>query len=263
MKAAPVWSALGRRAVRQTLIHTGQHYDGNMSDVLFEELELPPPDVNLEVGSESHAAQTAQIMARFDEVMQAWHPELVLVYGDVNATVAASLVCAKLLVLVGHVEAGLRSFDRRKPEEINRLLTDQIEDLLFTPSRDGDLNLLREGVAPDRIHLVGNVLIDSLVRFLPASSARIEHGPYALVTLHRPSNVDDPETLRRLIYTLAAISEDLPVIFPVHPRTRPRIEHLGLEPMGPRLHVAEPYGYRDFLSLQRYALVVITDSGVI
>src|SRR5438876_3880516 len=205
MKAAPVLSALRRRAVRQTLIHTGQHYDSNMTNVFFEELELPLPDVNLEIGSGSHAAQTAEIMMRLEEVIQASRPDLALVYGDVNSTIAASLVCAKLLVPVGHVEAGLRSFDRTMPEEINRLLTDQIADLLFTPSCDGDFNLLREGVAPERIHLVGNVMIDSLVRLLPASSERAEHGPYALVTLHRPSNVDDPDLLRRLMHTLTTI----------------------------------------------------------
>src|SRR5438094_4328937 len=168
MKAAPVLRAIQNTGQKQTLVHTGQHYDVNMSDVFFQELKIPAPDVNLAVGSGSHAQQTAEIMARFEAVVLERKPDVVLVYGDVNSTVAASLVCGKLLVPVGHVEAGLRSFDRRMPEEINRLLTDQIADLLFTPSRDGDLNLLREGVAPDRIHLVGNVLIDSLVRFLPA-----------------------------------------------------------------------------------------------
>src|SRR5262245_19021595 len=200
MKAAPVMRALCRSHVHQTLIHTGQHYDVNLSDLFFQELGLPESNINLGVGSGSHARQTAEIMSRFEQVVLEHKPDLVLVYGDVNSTVAAALVCAKLLMPVGHVEAGLRSFDRTMPEEVNRLLTDQLADLLFTPSRDGNDNLAREGVAEEKVHLVGNVMIDTLVRLLPraderwpglrtalelAPGARAAHG-YALVTLHRP-----------------------------------------------------------------------------
>jgi UDP-N-acetylglucosamine 2-epimerase (non-hydrolysing) len=240
-----------------------------MSDIFFEQLGLPRPDVNLEVGSGGHAVQTAQVMMRFEEVVQANRPDVVLVYGDVNSTVAAALVCAKLLIPVAHVEAGLRSFDRTMPEEINRLLTDQIADLLFTPSADGDAHLLREGVAREKIHLVGNVMIDTLVRLLPAADdvwARAAYrdlaaGGYALVTLHRPSNVDEPATLTAIVSALAQISRELPVIFPVHPRTRKRIADLGLSLGGDGLHLLDPLGYLDFLALQRHASVVITDSG--
>lgn len=267
MKAAPVVAALaGRPGVEQLLVHTGQHYDANMSDIFFEQLGLPRPDVNLEVGSGSHAVQTAQTMMRFEEVVHARRPTMVLVYGDVNSTVAAAMVCAKLLIPVAHVEAGLRSFDRTMPEEINRLLTDQIADLLFTPSADGDANLLREGVAPAKIHCVGNVMIDTLVRLLPAAMAAWERAPhraalgerYALVTLHRPSNVDDPDELARIVAALAEIGRELPVAFPVHPRTRARLRAL---PAAEGLRLLEPQGYLDFLALQRHAALVITDSG--
>ncbi|HEU5334558.1 MAG TPA: UDP-N-acetyl glucosamine 2-epimerase, partial [Terriglobales bacterium] len=193
MKAAPVMRALQQRpGVRQVLVHTGQHYDQNMSEVFFRELEIPHPDFNLAVGSGTHAAQTGQIMIRFEPVLEKIQPDLVLVYGDVNSTVAAALVCSKMGVAVGHVEAGLRSFDRGMPEEVNRVLTDQIADLLFTPSRDGDQNLLREGIPAERIHCVGNVMIDTLVRLLPQAAGSLTRelpARYALVTLHRPSNV--------------------------------------------------------------------------
>jgi UDP-N-acetylglucosamine 2-epimerase (non-hydrolysing) len=276
MKAAPVLRALARHlGVRQTLVHTGQHYDANMSDVFFRELGMPEPDVNLAVGSGSHARQTAEIMTRFEPVVGERRPDLVLVYGDVNSTVAAALVCAKLLVRVGHVEAGLRSFDRTMPEEVNRLLTDQLADLLFTPSRDGNDNLAREGVAAEKVHLVGNVMIDTLVRLLPraderwpglrtaldlAPGARAAQG-YALVTLHRPSNVDEPEGLRAIMRALRGIAGEVPIVFPVHPRTRRRLEDLGLHEPGPRLRFVDPVGYLDFLALQRHATAVITDSG--
>ena len=203
MKAAPVLHALRTRSgIRQTLVHTGQHYDRNLSDVFFSQLEIPPPDVNLGVGSGTHARQTADIMSGFEPVLLERKPDMVLVYGDVNSTVAAALVCAKLLVPVAHVEAGLRSFDRTMPEEVNRIVTDRLADLLFTPSEDGDENLLREGVSPEKIHRVGNVMIDSLVRLLPAalqSPVNGLPGRFALVTLHRPSNVDDSETLKRVL----------------------------------------------------------------
>src|SRR5882724_9406386 len=194
MKAAPVMRALtSYPSVRQILVHTGQHYDVNMSDVFFQQLGMPAPDVNLQVGSGSHAQQTAAIMSQFEPVVTEKKPSLVMVYGDVNSTIAAALVCAKLGIPVAHVEAGLRSFDRTMPEEINRVLTDQISDLLFTPSEDGNANLAREGVAPANVHLVGNVMIDTLVRMLPKSSEYMPTSPkrFALVTLHRPSNVDD------------------------------------------------------------------------
>jgi len=266
MKAAPVLRALSSRAgVRQTLVHSGQHYDANMSDVFFEELGIPAPDVNLEVGSGSHAQQTAQIMARFEPVVLERKPDLVLVYGDVNSTVAAALVCAKLLVRIGHVEAGLRSFDYTMPEEINRIVTDRLSDLLFTPSTDGSENLIREGVDRARIHFVGNVMIDTLVRMLPAAQQRFsedlpEH--YALVTLHRPSNVDDLEWLSGMLHTLADIGQGIAVLFPVHPRTRQRLAHAGLDRLdGNTVRLMEPLPYIDFLALQTRATIVITDSG--
>jgi UDP-N-acetylglucosamine 2-epimerase (non-hydrolysing) len=261
MKAAPVMHALRERGAQQTLVHTGQHYDANMSDVFFTQLAMPVPDVNLEVGSGTHAAQTADIMARLEPVVLERKPDVVLVYGDVNSTVAAALVCSKLLVRVGHVEAGLRSFDRTMPEEINRLLTDQLADLLFTPSEDGDANLKREGIAPEKIHRVGNVMIDSLIRLLPAAQHTRNGTPerYALVTLHRPSNVDDGGRLRNILETLLEIQNRLGVIFPVHPRTRQRIAEFGIDVSG--LQIIGPLPYSEFLALQLHASVVITDSG--
>jgi UDP-N-acetylglucosamine 2-epimerase (non-hydrolysing) len=263
MKAAPVMRALRVQVkVKQTLVHTGQHYDTSMSDVFFSQLEIPAPDVNLGVGSGSHAQQTADIMSRFEPVVQETRPDVVLVYGDVNSTVAAALVCSKLLIPVGHVEAGLRSFDRTMPEEINRLLTDQIADLLFTPSEDGDANLQREGISRDKIHRVGNVMIDSLVRLLPiAAQCRLDGLPdrYALVTLHRPSNVDDQDVLRRILGSLLEVNEQLGIVFPVHPRTRQRIAEFGINVA--HLHLLDPQPYIEFLALQRRAAVVITDSG--
>jgi UDP-N-acetylglucosamine 2-epimerase (non-hydrolysing) len=267
MKVAPVFHALANfDAIGQILVHTGQHYDFNMSDVFFQELALSPPNINLEVGSGSHAQQTSQIMARFEIVLLEQKPDLVVVYGDVNSTVAAALVCAKLLVPVAHVEAGLRSFDRSMPEEINRLLTDQISDLLFTPSADGNHNLEREGIAPEKVYLVGNVMIDTLVRMLPKVQ---DHLPkdlpqrYALVTLHRPSNVDDLDWLKQLLGQLADLSHELPVLFPVHPRTRQRIIDAAIPQLfgSSSLQLLEPAPYLRFLALQSRATVVITDSG--
>ena len=263
MKAAPVLRALaGRQNVKQTLVHTGQHYDANMSDVFFTQLGIPEPDVNLRVGSGSHAQQTAEIMSRFEAIVLEKKPDIVLVYGDVNSTVAAALVCAKLQVKIGHVEAGLRSFDRTMPEEINRLMTDQLADLLFTPSEDGDINLRREGIAAEKIHCVGNVMIDSLIRLLPAAERCNGNGlpaRYALVTLHRPSNVDDGGILRNILESLLEINKDLHVVFPVHPRTRQRIADFGID--ASKLHLLDPLPYIEFLALQRRATVVITDSG--
>jgi UDP-N-acetylglucosamine 2-epimerase (non-hydrolysing) len=277
MKVAPVMAALEEKSgIRQVLLHTGQHYDKNMSEIFFRQLGLPTPDINLEVGSGSHAAQTAQIMTKIEAVLSDKKPDMVLVYGDVNSTVAATLVCAKLLIPVAHVEAGLRSFDRTMPEEINRIVTDQLAEILFTPSIDGDENLLREGIHRERIHLVGNVMIDTLVRL--KESANALHSPqqvaekcnvspgaitngYGLVTLHRPSNVDDPIMLSRIIDTLLRLSHDLPLLFPIHPRTRNRLKELGIHTDGARLFLVDPVGYLEFLSLQQSATVVITDSG--
>lgn len=269
MKAAPVMAALAAYGqVEQLLVHTGQHYDENMSQIFFEELGLPEPDVNLEVGSASHAVQTAEVMQRFEPVVLAEQPDWVLVYGDVNSTVATALVATKLHVPVAHVEAGLRSFDRRMPEEINRLLTDQMADLLFTPSVDGNENLAREGIAGQKIKLVGNVMIDTLLRLLPQAEGRWPAlqqkwglDDYGLVTLHRPSNVDDRQMLPQILETLHGIGAQLPLIFPVHPRTRKRIQDWGLPVDGARLSLVEPVGYLDFIALQQQARLIITDSG--
>ena len=263
MKAAPVLHALGTRpGVRQTIVHTGQHYDQNLSDVFFSQLQIPAPNVNLGVGSGTHARQTADVMSSIEPVLLGRKPDMVLVYGDVNSTVAAALVCAKLLIPVGHVEAGLRSFDRTMPEEINRIVTDRLADVLFTPSADGDENLLREGVSSEKIYRVGNVMIDSLLRLLPAAIQCPPNGVpdhFALVTLHRPSNVDDNETLKSILASLLTVNEQLDVVFPVHPRTRMRIAQFGIKV--DKLHLLEPVPYIEFLALQRRATAVITDSG--
>jgi UDP-N-acetylglucosamine 2-epimerase (non-hydrolysing) len=263
MKVAPVYSALKEREeAQQTLIHTGQHYDVNMSDVFFQQLGIPAPAVNLAVGSGTHATQTAEIMIRLEPVLRERQPDMVLVYGDVNSTMATALVCAKLGVKVGHVESGLRSFDRTMPEEINRLVTDQLADLLFTPSEDADENLRREGISGARIFRAGNVMIDSLVRLLPlARKGNHDSLPrrYALVTLHRPANVDDGASLKGILESLLEVNKDLAVVFPAHPRTRQRIADFGLN--AGQLRVLDPLPYVDFLGLQARATVVITDSG--
>ncbi len=263
MKVAPVLNALRERGnVAQTIIHTGQHYDVNMSDVFFQQLGIPVPDVNLAVGSGTHATQTSEIMIRMEPLVAERKPDIVLVYGDVNSTVAAALVCAKLGVKIGHVEAGLRSFDRTMPEEINRLVTDQLADLLFTPSEDGDENLRREGIPTKKIFCVGNVMIDSLVRLLPlAQKAKMEGLPerYALVTLHRPANVDDSVALKGILESLLEVNRDLAVVIPAHPRTRQRIADFALN--AGHLRVLDPLPYVAFLGLQSRATVVITDSG--
>ena len=263
MKAAPVIRALSQRPdVRQTLIHTGQHYDPALSGIFFAQLNLPDPDVNLDVGSGSHAWQTAEVMRRLEPVVLERKPDTVLVYGDVNSTVAASLVCSKLSIRLAHVEAGLRSFDRTMPEEINRIVTDQLSHMLFTPSEDADINLEHEGIPPERIFRVGNVMIDSLIRLLPAASQCSRNGlpeRYALVTLHRPANVDDSASLRRILTSLLEVNDALEVIFPAHPRTRLRIERFGIDTG--KLHLVEPLPYIEFLSLQSHATVLITDSG--
>lgn len=267
MKAAPVYRALAARGHKQTLVHTGQHYDALMSDVFFKGLGIPDPDESLNVGSGSHARQTAAIMSLFEPVVLARKPDIVLVYGDVNSTVAAALVCSKLGVRVGHVESGLRSFDRSMPEEINRVVTDQLADLLFTPSVDGDENLAREGVAKEKVFLVGNVMIDTLIRFLPEADAlfpalksELSLDSYGLVTLHRPSNVDDETNFLPMLEVLDKLSCELPLVFPVHPRTRQKWS-TQLEQCNPNLRAIAPLGYLEFLALQKSAKVVITDSG--
>lgn len=265
MKVAPVFRALERfPKIKQVLVHTGQHYDPNMSDVFFDELEIPKPDYNLAVGSSSHAQQTAEILVRFEPIVQALRPDLVVVYGDVNSTIAATLVCAKLGVRVAHVEAGLRSFDRRMPEEINRLVTDRLSDLLFTPSLDGDQNLAREGVDSSKVKFVGNVMIDTLIRMLGhAHQGTLSNIParYGLVTLHRPSNVDIEARLFLILEALAELSVELPIVFPVHPRTSGKLQEWAHRNPKTVLHFLDPLPYLEFLHLQRQAVVVITDSG--
>lgn len=266
VKAAPVLRALaGRAGVRQTLVHTGQHYDANMSDVFFVQLGVPAPDVSLGVGSGTHAAQTAQVLAGLEPVLLEKKPDAVVVYGDVNSTVAAALAAAKLRIPLAHVEAGLRSGDRDMPEELNRLVTDQLADLLLTPSKDADLNLAREGIPSSRVRFVGNAMIDTLIRLLPAAkrpaSPRLE-SPYVLVTVHRPSNTDEPAALLKLMRALSEIARTAPVVFPIHPRTRKRLGEAGwTPPAGAELLLLEPLGYLEFLALQRDAALVVTDSG--
>jgi UDP-N-acetylglucosamine 2-epimerase (non-hydrolysing) len=258
-KLAPVYRAARRAALTQVVVHTGQHYDEAMSASFFRELEIAEPEVNLEVGSASHAVQTARIMERIEPVLLDQRPDWVLVYGDVNSTVAAALVAVKLGIRVAHVEAGLRSYDRTMPEEINRVVTDRIVDLLLTPSRDADVTLRAEGVPEARIAFVGNVMIDSLFHAL--GHARRESAPEGtvLVTLHRPSNVDDPARLRAIADALRAIAEERPVLFPLHPRTRQRLEAQGVD-LG-RVQLREPMPYREMLAYMAGAHAVVTDSG--
>ncbi len=271
MKISPVMREMARfpDKFKQLLVHTGQHYDPQMSQIFFDELDLPRPDVNLGVGSGTHAWQTAQIMQGFEPILTDYKPDWVCVPGDVNSTIACALVASKLGIKIAHIEAGLRSFDRTMPEEVNRILTDQISDLLFTPSTDGDRNLLREGISPEKIRFVGNVMIDTLVRLLPKAQTRwpllrdtYHLDRYLLVTLHRPSNVDSPETLFKIMTALIDVSSKIPVLFPVHPRTLRGISSLGL-PQGSKKQIilTEPMGYLDFLALQTNASLVLTDSG--
>jgi UDP-N-acetylglucosamine 2-epimerase (non-hydrolysing) len=273
MKIAPLVEAMKRREgeFAPRLVHTGQHYDQMMSDAFLRDLDLPQPDVSLEVGSASAAAQTAAIMQKFEPVLLREKPDWVVVVGDVNSTLACALVAIKLGVKVAHVEAGLRSRDRTMPEEINRLLTDQIADLLFTPSPDADRNLRAEGIPDSRIRFVGNIMIDSLCKYLERAKATgirerlgIADTDYAVLTLHRPSNVDDVQTFSRILHALAGIAHRLPMIFPVHPRTHKTIVELGLAARLeeiPGLRLIEPLGYLDFLGLYSGAKLVLTDSG--
>ena len=273
MKVAPIVAAMKRRHAefQPLLVHTGQHYDEAMSEAFFRDLEMPAPDVYLGIGSASHAEQTAAIMQAFEPVVVKEKPDWVIVVGDVNSTLACALVGVKLGIKVAHVEAGLRSRDRTMPEEINRLLTDQIADLLLTPSEDADANLRGEGIPAERIRFVGNVMIDSLLSQLPRaqqSSARANLGlvdkEYAVLTLHRPSNVDDPTAFVRVIEALSEIARRLPIVFPAHPRTRKMIDELGLTARVEKIKgllVIDPVGYLDFLQLLSGARLVLTDSG--
>jgi UDP-N-acetylglucosamine 2-epimerase (non-hydrolysing) len=269
MKVAPLAAAIARRKdeVSQVLLHTGQHYDDAMSASFFRDLSLPAPDINLEVGSGTHAEQTARVMLAFEPVLVAQQPDWVVVVGDVNSTLACALVAAKLCFRVAHVEAGLRSNDWTMPEEINRVLTDRLADLLLTPSPDADANLLREGLDPQRIVRVGNVMIDTLLMQLErARQSRVleelELRPreFAALTLHRPANVDNPEALRRIFGALGEIARALPIIFPAHPRTQARMREFGVT-APPGLRLLEPMGYLDFLRLWSQARLVLTDSG--
>lgn len=272
MKIAPLMSAMKKsNFIEPVLIHTGQHYDEKMSKLFFDELEIPKPEVNLEVGSDSQAKQVAKIMERFDDICDSYKPDAILVVGDVNSTMACSIVAAKLGIKVIHMEAGLRSYDRRMPEEINRLVTDALADLLLTPSDDGTENLLKEGIANEKIHLVGNIMIDTLLHFLPKAEKsnvldnfNIERNNYVAVTLHRPSTVDDKENLSSVIGTLGKIQKDIKIVFPIHPRTRKNIEIFGLDKLiaeSPNLILTEPLGYLDFQKLMSSSKFVITDSG--
>ena len=273
MKIAPIVDALQQHPfLAPFLLHTGQHYDDSMKEAFFRQLGIPEPDVDLEVGSATHAVQTAQIMQRFEPVLDKVAPVAVLVVGDVNSTIACSLVASKKHVPVIHVEAGLRSYDRTMPEEINRVLTDQISDLLFTTERGARENLLREGISEDRIHFVGNVMIDALFRSLeaavPAAQTmnRYDHPSqeeYAVLTLHRPANVDAPETLQALLQVLVEISQEIPILFPCHPRTAGRIDQYGLHGLlkKGRVILLPPLGYLEMLGLVRSARMVLTDSG--
>ena len=279
MKIAPLMAALHAEpnSIPVRLLHTGQHYDAQMKDAFFTQLGIPEPDVDLGVGSASHAVQTAEIMRRFEPVLDLEKPSAVLVVGDVNSTIACALVAAKKKVPVIHVEAGLRSYDRGMPEEINRVLTDQISDLLFITERSARDNLLREGIDERRIHFVGNVMIDTLLGHLPravppeqtlalAPDPKIFLGSasgYALLTLHRPSNVDEPRVLKRMLETLRQVSDDLPIVFPIHPRTSARIEQAGQNALldTPRIWQLPPLSYLEMLGLMAKARLVLTDSG--
>jgi UDP-N-acetylglucosamine 2-epimerase (non-hydrolysing) len=273
MKIAPLVAAFARRPERfeSLLVHTGQHYDEKLSQVFFDELGIPRPDINLNVGSGSHAQQTAAVMTAFEPILLERKVDLVLVVGDVNSTIACALVASKLGIPIAHVEAGLRSYDRQMPEEINRVLTDQISDLLFTTEAAAADNLQREGIDTAKVHFVGNVMIDTLLAHRDRARATTVHADlglvaatYGLLTLHRPSNVDDPVAFERLMGALDLISRDVPIVFPVHPRTRPVV---GRSPTAAamvdsgRLRLIDPLGYLDFIGLMERARVVLTDSG--
>jgi UDP-N-acetylglucosamine 2-epimerase (non-hydrolysing) len=267
MKIGPVVHALRRQGIAQYLVHTGQHYDARMSQVFFEELGLPEPDIYLGIGSDSHGRQTARIMIAFEEICQLRRPDLVVVGGDVNSTLAAALVAAKLHIPIAHVEAGLRSFDRTMPEEINRIVTDQLSELLFTTEESANTYLRREHIDEGRIHYVGNCMIDTLLKYADVAISRapwrslgLDEREYALCTLHRPSNVDSQDTLRLLIGIVNEVSAHLPVVFPVHPRTRAHMLEWDI-PIASSVHVCDPLPYLEFLGLMAKARYVLTDSG--
>ncbi|MCR6712323.1 MAG: UDP-N-acetylglucosamine 2-epimerase (non-hydrolyzing) [Demequina sp.] len=265
-KLAPVQAALAERGVEQRIVHTGQHYDDRMSDIFFRELDLPRPDVNLGIGSGSHAEQTARTMIALEGAFLGAAPQLVLVYGDINSTLAAAVVAAKLGIPLGHVEAGLRSFDMTMPEEINRLVTDRLSNVLFATSEDAIEHLVREGTDPDAIHFVGNPMIDTLLRAKPrldSARAKAEHGvegAYIVGTLHRPSNVDDPDDVAELVRVIHAFADLATFVMPVHPRGRARLVDAGLT-RHPRVIATDPLGYLDFISLVSGSDAVVTDSG--
>lgn len=272
MKVAPLYHALKKeRWANPVLIHTGQHYDPNMSDVFFKDLGLPAPDIHLDIRCGSHAEQTGKVMIAYEKVLQEWKPDLVIVVGDVNSTMAATIAATKLGVMVAHLEAGLRSHDRGMPEEINRLVTDVLADMLWTPSRDASENLIKEGVDPNKVHFVGNIMIDSLEMLRNQINALEEWrtfgltaGQYGIVTMHRPSNVDDPTTLREICRLLRDLAGEVPVIFPVHPRTRQKMEEyrvLGELQDTPNLVMPEPVNYIRFMNLVSHCHFVVTDSG--
>ncbi len=271
MKIAPLARALSERGLEPRLVHTGQHYDDNMSEVFFKDLGIPAPDAHLNVGSGTHAEQTARVMIEFEKVCQKGPPDLVVVVGDVNSTLACSLVAAKLRIPVAHVEAGLRSFDFAMPEEVNRVVTDRLSEILLTPSRDANKNLIAEGTPPEKIHLVGNIMIDSLVQSLERAKSSsvldglgLEPRAFGVLTLHRPSNVDDPETLLRIMGAIHEIALDLPIVFSCHPRTAERLKQLtdyrDLADRGD-VRMLPPLGYLDFLRLMSESRLVLTDSG--
>jgi UDP-N-acetylglucosamine 2-epimerase (non-hydrolysing) len=269
MKVAPIWRALeGNKRFERLLVHTGQHYDDNMSKVFFDDLRLPRPDVYMGVGSGPHGEQTGKIMVEFERVVAAERPDLVVVVGDVNSTMACALVAVKMGVPVAHVEAGLRSFDREMPEEINRTVTDIVAEILLTHSPEAEANLLNEGVPRDNIHFVGNVMIDSLMFYMPEAEKStildglsLEPHGYGLVTLHRPTNVDDPRQLSSILDALAAVGATKRLVFPAHPRTRKVIENNNIDVSADRLLLLEPIGYLDFLKLMNYSSIILTDSG--
>ena len=272
MKVAPILNALEREGHARVFVHTGQHYDASMSDAFFRDLGLPIPDRHLGVGSGSHARQTARVMEAFEPVLEESRPDWIVVVGDVNSTLACALVASKLRASIGcriaHVEAGLRSNDWAMPEEVNRVLTDRLSDLLLTPSRDAEPNLLREGIEASRIVFVGNVMIDSLLRMLPHAQALalpatlgVEPGKYVVATLHRPSNVDDQTQLETILSAFGVLAREIPILLPLHPRTRDRVHSFGLDSLLAPLRVMDPLGYTEMLGLQSEAAAVLTDSG--
>jgi UDP-N-acetylglucosamine 2-epimerase (non-hydrolysing) len=267
MKMAPIMNAQRLRGLSQICVHTGQHYDEKMSQIFFDELHLPRPDLYLGIGSDTHARQTARIMTELEAFFLRSKPDLVVVAGDVNSTLAASLAAAKLNIPIAHIEAGLRSFDRTMPEEINRVVTDHVSDLLFTTEQSGNENLLREGISPEKIHFVGNCMIDSLFSHLENAVARrpwaalnLSEGEYAILTLHRPSNVDQYDTILRLTSLINEVAVNVPIVFPVHPRTRKQIASMSLA-FSERVILCEPLSYLSFLGLMAKSRFVITDSG--